>query len=293
MANLRNWWSRYHDQTTLVHLAGARGTQAGIDWVVPLQSDAEFAEIMVNTVRAPTYNRHFVVSTTTLVQGGAELANVDSADTLKLEHLDAIATILADSEYKLQPIKLPDDPAADDEPMYLLLVSHRVWNHILTNTANMVWRTFLQNAVQRSSYMLGRHPLFSGETGMWRNIVVKKTDRVIRFPASHALPHITAANRYTATESNVTVAAGLSTTHAVDRNLLLGAQAMAHLYGKNQSSDTYAAWLERPYNFERNLEVAGDVMHGKAKLRFNLPDGNGQTEPTDHGVIVIDSVVAL
>jgi hypothetical protein len=171
-------------------------------------------------------------------------------------------------------------------------VSHRAWDAVLTNTSNLVWRTFLQNAWTRASYG-SKHPLFTGETGMWRNILVKKIDRAIRMPASHVCKGVLVANRYTGSESDVTVAAGLSTTHAADRCLLLGAQAMAHVYGRNQSSETYASWLERPYNFERNLEIAGEVMHGKAKLQFAYPAANGNTEPTDHGVIVIDTAVKL
>ena len=192
----------------------------------------------------------------------------------------------------MQPIKLPDDPAANDEPMYLFLCTHRQWNSILANTAGQVWRTFLQNAWNRASYG-SKHPLFTGETGMWRNIVVKKIDRAIRFAPSETTKIITSANRYTATETDQAVNAGLGAGYGVDRGLLLGAQALAHVYGKNQASETYAAWHERQYNFDRALEVAGDTMNGKAKLRFELPDGTGAKVPTDHGVIVLDTTVVL
>lgn len=290
MANLLNWYKRYNDQSSLVHIAGARGSQAGTDWVVPLQSDSEFAEIMINPVLAPSYNRHFVCDGTALVQGGLQLGSVDTTDAFKLEHVDAIATLIADAEYKLQPIKLPDDPAADDEPLYCLLVTHKAWNSVLTNTSNIVWRTMLQNAWNRASYG-SKHPLFTGEATMWRNILIKKIDRAIRFNAGDSAQYVAVGNRYTGTESAVSVAAGLSTTHAVDRLMLLGAQAMAHVYGKNAKTDTFGSWMERFYNFERNLEVAGDVMGGKSKIRFSIPDGAGNNEPTDHGVFVIDAVV--
>lgn len=292
MANLMNWFGRFHDQSTLVHLAGARGRQGGIDWVIPLQSDADFAEIMINTVKAPTYNRHFVANALNITQGGAQLNSVATTDVFKLEHIDALATLIADSEYKLQPVKLPGDPAADDEPMYVMYVSHRQWNSVLTNTSNTVWRTLLQNAWNRASFGT-KHPLFTGESIMWRNILLKKMDRVIRFAGGDTVNIITAGNRYTATESTTTIAAAITSSYAVDRALLLGAQAMAHVYGRNAGSDTYASWMERRYNFERNLEVAGDIMQGKAKLRFNFPDGSGNFEPTDNGVFVLDTVVAL
>jgi N4-gp56 family major capsid protein len=291
MANLQGWFGRFHDQCMLVHCAGARGQQAGVDWVVPLQSEASFAETLVNTVLAPTYNRHYVADGTAVVQGGAQLASVDTSDVFRLEHIDALATIIADSEFKLQPVKLPDDPAAEDEPMYVMYVTHRQWNSVLTNTSNLVWRTMLQNAWNRASYG-SKHPLFTGETVMWRNIVLKKMDRAIRFAGGTTTKHITAGNRYTATETDVTLAA-LSATTAVDRALLFGAQAAGHIYGRSVNTDTYAAWMERPYNFGRNLEVAGDFMGGKTKVRFSIPDGNGNNEPTDHGVMVLDTVVSL
>jgi hypothetical protein len=78
----------------------------------------------------------------------------------------------------------------------------------------------------------------------------------------------------------------------VDRAILLGAQALGNVYGKNKSSDYYFSWLERLYNFERNMEVAGDCMGGKAKLRFAY-DESGVKVPTDHGVIVLDTCVPL
>ena len=73
----------------------------------------------------------------------------------------------------------------------------------------------------------------------------------------------------------------------------MGAQGIGDVYGRNQSSDYYFSWHERKYNFERSLEVAGDCMGGMSKIRFNFTDGNGNSEPTDHGVMVIDSAVKL
>ncbi|MAK55666.1 MAG: hypothetical protein CML17_07470 [Pusillimonas sp.] len=294
MANLMGYFKRLNDQSSIVHLAGARGSQVGTDWVVPLSGDPEFAEIMVNTIKAPTYNRHYVADGSSLVQGGQALNAVDTTDVLKLEHIDHLGAIIDDMEYKLQPIKLPGDVAADDEPLYLLLVTNRQWQSILTNTTanSLQWRTFLQNAWNRASSFTGgkRHPLFTGEAGIWHNILVRKTDRAIRFDAGDSVNYCTSAGVATAAESQVTVNS-LSAGYHVDRALLLGAQALAHVYGKNQGSETHANWMERRYNFERNLEVAGEVMGGKAKLRFAVPNSNGEKIPTDHGVIALDTVV--
>ena len=286
MAQMAAYFPRLDDQQTLVHLAGARGGQTGIDWVVPVSTDSDFTSIMINTVKAPTYNRHYVADGTSLVQGGAQLASIASDDTFKLEHLDGLRYLLNTMEFPLQPIKIADDPAAADEPLWVFYCSAAQWNSILTNTSNTVWRTMLQHAWNRKSYG-SKHPLFSGETGIWNGILIRKMDRfAIEFAASSTTKHITSGNAATATETDVTVNAK---TH---RGLLLGAQALANVYGKSQGSDYYMNWMERPYNFERNLEVAADVMGGKAKLRFNYPNSDGSVTPTDHGVIAVDTAVA-
>lgn len=290
MANLAGYFPKLESQLCFVHLAGARGSYESTDWVVPLQSDAEFTEICVNSVKAPTYNRHYVIDAGTLVQGGAQLASVDSADVWTLDVIDGLRTILDEADMPLQPIKISDDPAADDEPLHLILLSPRNYKKLLQQSSGI--RTFQQNAFQRASYG-SKHPLFRGEFGIWNGFLVRKMSRFIRFAASETVKHITAANRYAGTETNVTVAAGLSTTHVVERSLVLGAQALANVYGANQGSDFHFEWLENKYDFGRKLEIAGASMSGKAKVRFNVKNSSGVDEPTDHGVIVVDAVVPL
>jgi N4-gp56 family major capsid protein len=288
MAQLTSYFARLDDQTSLVHLAGARGNQNGADWVVPLASDAtNFANTMVNPVLAPTYNRHFVVQGTALTQGGQQLGSIATTDVLTLEHIDNLRVMMDEADYPLQPVKISDDPAAADEPMWVLYVSPRQYAQLLTNTSATGIRAFQQNAWNRASYG-SKHPLFKGEVGLWNGILVKKLNRAIRFAGGENVKIITSANAATATETNQAVAAGITAGYAVDRAMLLGAQAAANVYGKNKSSDYHFGWYEKEYNFGRALEVAGDVMGGKSKLRFNY----GST-PTDHGVIVLDTAVKL
>jgi N4-gp56 family major capsid protein len=301
MAQLASYFPRLDDQLSLTHLAGARGSQVGVDWVLPKQylaptgvvANPTFAPIAINTVKAPTFNRHFVSNAgATLDSGGAALSAVDSTDVFSLTLVDALRSKLDNMEFPLQPVKIADDPAASDEPLYVLYVTAAMWNQVLTSaSATNNWRTFLQNAWNRKSYG-SKHPLFSGEAGIWNGILIRKMDRMaIQFAGSEQTMHY--ANAAATSESAVTVAAGLSTTHLVHRGVLLGAQALATVYGRNQSSDYHMSWMERPYNFERNLEVAADVMGGKAKLRFDYPNADGSVTPTDHGVIVLDTVVPV
>lgn len=289
MAQLAGYFPRLEDQQSLVHLAGARGAQNGLDWVVPLATDSDFSGVMINSVKAPTYNRHYVASGTGIVNGGAQLGSILTTDLFKLEHVDALRTLLDTMEVPMQPVKIMDDPAADDEPLHVLYVTAAQWNSILTNTNNTVWRTILQNAWNRKSYG-SKHPLFTGEAGIWNGILIRKMDRLaIQFNASTSVAYNNSLTDVA--ESGSASIPALSGTHVVHRALLLGAQALGNVYGKNQTSDYYMSWMERLYNFERNLEVAADTMNGKSKIRFNYAQADGSQVPTDHGVLVLDTAV--
>jgi N4-gp56 family major capsid protein len=296
MAQLVSYFTRLDDQLSLVHAAGARGFHTGADWVVPVQlsgADTTLDGIAVNAVKAPTYNRHFVASGANLVKGGQQLGSITTGDTLKLSHIDALRTLLDEMDFPLQPVRIADDPAAQDEPMWVMYVSPRQYSSLITDTtANGSIRAFQQYAWNRASYG-SKHPLFKGEVGMWNGILVKKLARPVRFTSGSAAQIITSANAATATESNQSIAGAITSSYAVDRGILLGAQALATVYGKNKASDYHFSWYERNYNFERNFEVAGDSMCGKSKIRFGYDDGTGVITPTDHGVMVLDTTVVL
>jgi N4-gp56 family major capsid protein len=300
MSAITGYFPRFENQQTLCVLAGGRGDQTGMDWVIPQQfvtgtttaADADFASIMVNPVQAPTYNRHYVVNGSGLTQGGQQLGSIASTDILKLGHIDALRALIDDMDFPLQPVKIADDPAADDEPMWLLLLGPRQYAALVQDTtANGNIRAFQQNAWNRASYGT-KHPLFRGEVGMWNGILVKKMTRSIRFLTSSYCNIITSANALTATETQQQINGSLGANKAVERGLLLGAQAMANVYGRNQGSDFFASYNERLYNFERNYEAMGEMMNGKAKVRFGIPDGAGNTVPTDLGVLVVDSAIS-
>lgn len=284
--------ARYNEQRTLVHLAGARGQATGGDWVVPLQfasgassgGDADFSDIMVNSVLAPTYNRHYVVNGTGLTQGGAQLGSIASTDDLTLGHIDQLRNIIDNLDLTLQPVRIADDPAADDDPMWVMLVPPNVYSQLLTEGS---LRAFQQNAITRAAYG-SKHPLFRGEVGMWNGILVKKMSRAVRFLPSDYTKIITSGNAATATETAQQVNSSLTAGYGVERCILLGAQAMATAYGKDSASGTHYSWAEKLHNFEREPEFAVFGVEGATKVRFNVPDSTGAKIPTDHGVIVVD-----
>lgn len=297
VAQLKGGIPNFEWQRSLVAMAGARGQQDGIDWILPLASDAEFNSMMVNPVKAPTYNRHYVVDGSALIQGGAQLASIDTTDFLKLSHIDILADIIGELTLRMLPVSIPGDQAAMDDPIKaIVMLDNLVWGALLRDTtAGNNLRQWQSDAIKRAEYgRLGAHPLFSPGAFLWNGVLVRRMgDFGIRFRASTTTKHITAANRYTATETDVTIASGLSTTHQVCRNLVLGAQALAHVVGINTESNVPYSLLENQTNFGRNHEMAGELMSAPDKLRFDLPDGLGNKEPTDIGVMVIDSIAPI
>lgn len=294
LAQLKRGIPAFRWQRALAMLAGTRGKQDGTDWVLPLATDPDFAEMMVNPIKAPSYNRHWVVNGTTLTQGGAQLASIATTDRMLLSHLDEFSAIWDEMTIKMAPIQIPGDPAAGDDPIKgILLVDPLVWDSIETDTtATGNLRKYKADAMERAKYgNLSRHPLFSGSPILWNGVLIRKMQYAIRLDASDAVAHVTAANRLAGTETNVTVAAGLSTTHQVARSVFLSAQALAVASGANQSTEETYSLLENRTNFERNLELAGEIMGVEDKLRWALPNADGDLEVTDFGVAVIDSVV--
>lgn len=277
-------------QRALTHLAGARGSQAGASWDVPLSTDADFADIMVNTVKAPTYNRHLVVNAGSLTRGGLQLASMATTDLWKLSVLDDLAFFLDSQETRLPPPRFTGDKQAYDSPLKgVLLLPPGSYNSLITDvsssTSNL--RAFQAAAMDRAKYA-ENHPIFMGDVGIWRGILVKKIDYSILHNASDSFNYIAVANRLTETETTGTVSASLSTTHVAERGILLGAQALARAEGASNSG-VQAAIIENTYNAGRNYEYLAEFMGGEAKFRFQMPNTNGDKEYTDHGVYVIDA----
>ena len=290
LAQLSGYFPRLDAQETLVHLAGARGSQTGSDWTIPTQSAPNFASILVNPVKAPTYNRHFVVNGANLTQGGQQLGSIVSSDSLRLAHLDLLRKKLDDMDQPLQSVKLSGDRAAQTSKMWVFLATPNQYSILLTEGS---LRAFQQNAINRAAYFDCRHPLFAGEVGMWNGILVIKNERAIRFMPGESTKIVSAANAATAIETDQAVNAALTSGYAIERGLLLGAQALGVAYGKTSVSGMQFGWKEHWYNFESNLEVMGEKVCGKAKTRFTIDDGSGFKVPTDFGVIAVDSAVPL
>lgn len=285
----QNYMTRLNDQLCLVHLAGSRGFAEGIEWAVPLASDADFADICVNTIKAPTYNRHFLSTGSSIEHVNASGNDIALAttDIMNISVIDALRTKLDGMELPPPPVKFPDDQLANDAPMRVLLVSSEQYTDIVQSTN---FRTWQANAMSRAS-MAKNNPLFMGEAGLWNGILIVKMPKPIRFYYDDPIYWCASATSETETTTDL-VPASFSTSFAVDRALLLGGQALAEAYGQNKLTGNPFFWNEELLDHKDKLEVMVGMMAGKSKVRFLINHGT-QEEYTDFGVMAIDSAVRL
>lgn len=271
---LSPYYNRLADQISLVHLAGARGDHYDADWILPTADDADFAEIMVNSVTPPTYDRHFYGGDATAID------NIDSADKFTLAAVDRLRLALDEMAFPLQPIQMDGDPMAEDSPFHVLWITPRQWYDFWTATSGADWRALVANALERSKGW--SHPLFRGDAVMWNNILVKKQPRPIRFNSGSTVTVCT----NTVDASTTTLTAGVR----IERAILLGAQALADAYGATGGAGGgyYFKMHSETTDHGNREEMSIAWMNGKAKIRFQGTDGR----VNDHGVLVLDTAVS-
>jgi len=285
----QNYMSRLSDQLGLVHMAGARGFANDIEWALPLASDADFAEICVNPIKAPTKNRHFI-STGSGVEGvkaGSNAITIATTDVMNIDVVDGIRTMLDSMPLPPPPVRFKDDQMAQDAPMRVLLVSSEQYTSLVQSTN---FRTFQANAMARAQ-MAKNNPLFMGEAGLWNGILIVKMPKPIRFFAGDSIAWCASATTETETITDL-VPSAFSTTHAVDRAILLGGQALAEAFGQNTKTGNPYFWSEKELDHGDKLEVLIGMIHGMSKIRFLINHG-AQKEYTDFGCMAIDTAVRL
>ncbi len=287
-AQAQAFMDRYGDQSLLVHMAGARGSHNNIEWAVPLASDPDFSKIMVNRVKAPTKNRHYISTGSGIEPFKINAGDMDiaTADVFNKDVVDGIRTVMETIPLPPPPVIFEGDKAATDSPIRVLLVSPAQYSAFATDSA---FRTFQANAMARAQ-QAGMHPLFMGDAGLWNGILIVKMPKPIRFYAGDTVNYC--ASYTSETESSVTVPAGFGTTYAVDRAILLGGQAVAEAFAKHNGTGVPFFWSEKQLDHDDKLEMLVGTIRGVSKIRFEIDFGDSK-QFTDYGVTVIDTAVVL
>lgn len=286
-----SYMNRFTDQAILTHLAGARGFHDNIEWAVPLASDPDFAEIMVNTVKAPTKNRHFMSTGTgieTVKAGGNEIT-IATTDVMNTDLIDALRTQLDSMAVPPPPVVFEGDKMASDSPLRVLLVSSEQYTSILQSNSGQ-FRTFQANAMARSQ-QAGQNPLFAGEAGLWNGILIVKMPKPIRFYSGNPINWCQSYTTETETTTDL-VPAAFGSGYAVDRALLLGGQALMEAFGKHKTSGFPFFVSEKELDHDDKVEILMGAINGRSKIRFQIDHGDTK-QFTDFGVIAIDTAVKL
>lgn len=286
----QNYMTRLEDQLTLTHLAGARGFANDIEWAVPLASDADFAEICVNTVKAPTKNRHFMStgSGIEIIKAAGNEITIATTDVMNIDLVDALRTKLDSMPLPPPPVRFKDDQMSQDAPMRVLLVSSEQYTALVQSTN---FRTFQANAMARAQ-MAKNNPLFMGEAGLWNGILIVKMPKPIRFFAGDSLRYCASYTTQTETATDLVPAAFAAAGYAVDRAILLGGQALAEAYGKARQTGNPYFWSEKELDHGDKLEILIGMVGGKSKTRFLIDHGT-EEQYTDFGAMAIDTAVKI
>ncbi len=159
-----------------------------------------------------------------------------------------------------------------------MYITPRQWFDFSQSTDAAALRQLQANAIARGNYF--KNPIFTGESFLWNNILIKK--RIAQVTSLLALAFPCALTGDDAATTNVTAAV------ATDRAILLGAQALADMSGMSGNAG------DGGYHFSTHTEKTdhGNAlehsicwMNGKAKIRFKGVNG----KISDHGVMVLDT----
>jgi N4-gp56 family major capsid protein len=279
---------RYVDQSLIVHAAGARGNVMNQTWSVPLESDPRFNAVMVNRVKAPTKNRHFIVD-----GGGvsgfkvnAGEMDISSTDVLSMSVVDSLRAVMDEMVLPPPIVKFEGDEAAEDDPLRVLLVTPLQYNQFAADPA---FRSMQASALARAGNAK-QHPIFKGEVGLWNNFLIIKQNIPIRFFSGDTVKY---CNEYTSeTESGVVVPASFTNQFAVDRAILLGGQAVGEALARSDKSGIPYFWSEEEMDHGDKVELLIGCIRGVSKIRFLVNTGE-RDEFTDYGAAVLDTVVPL
>jgi N4-gp56 family major capsid protein len=279
---------RYVDHSALVHLAGARGFHNTLEWGVPLAAHADFTDIMVNPVQAPTKNRHFVVDGDVVIGATANARDllITTASVLDIGIVDAMRSVLDNMDLPPPPVVIEGDQAASDEPLRLWMMGPGQYN---TFAADASYRAYQAAAMARAR-TAGEHPLFLGEVAIWNGFLIMKMPRPIRFYAAD--PMKVCASLLTETETDLLIPANFSTTYCVERGLILGGECLAEAMARHPDYPGPIFWGDEVSDFKDKRELMIGCVRALKKIRWKIDTGAGE-HWTDNGIIVVDSAVPI
>lgn len=279
----------YIDQSIMVHLAGARGFHDNfIEWRVPLESHHNFKKIIVNPLKAPTKNRHLVAGAGAVASPKSNAGELEIAttDVLSMEVVESVAKWVTEVPLPPPKVIINDDKAAKDSPLRVMLVSPAQY-HIFSQQRDFMK---FQAAAYTRARIAKEHPLFLGDVGLWKGILIKMMPLPIRFYAGNVIKYSPAFD--SEAEEEVRVPESFGDSFAVDRAILLGGQALGLGMGGSAQTGIPFFWSEETRDHGDKTELLVGAITGAKKIRFEVDFGTSRRF-IDHGVAVLDTAVPI
>lgn len=206
-----------------------------------------------NSITAPT--RKIVAET-----GSTTDEQLDSGDTFQLKYIDYAREMAEIADSPLRPVNVMGVDGGRDISggQYVMYLHPSQVVDLRTDAGTGQWMD-----IQKAALMGGndsKNPIYTDALGVYNNVILKKANHV-----SYGV--------------NSTTGAAITT---VRRAVLLGAQACAISFGKNNGATNYN-WNEELIDHKRQLEVSVLSIFGMKKTVF---------DSQDFGTVVVSSYAA-
>lgn len=189
-----------------------------------------------NAVTAPSTNRKVFAGSATTDQG------LTSSDTFTLAMIDKAKEKAMTANPRIRPVRV------NGKDMYVCYLHPYQAYDLMTDTGTMGWREIQLAAIQGGER--SDNPIFTGALGVYNNVVLRVNEDVV-------------------TGVNSSTAAEITT---VRRALFLGAQAASVGMSSKFSKNSPYKWVEKTFDYERELGVSVQGLMGLKKNIFNSED---------------------
>lgn len=194
----------------------------------------------LNAITAPSTNRKIFANGSSNTTDQA--VNADSTATFNLNLIDKAVETARTANPKIRPIRIN---GKDCYVMYLH--PYQVYD-LRTTTSDGQWFD-----IQKAAIMGGQtssNPIFDGSLGMYNNVILRESEDVV--PGVHS----TSGAEQTNTR----------------RALFLGAQSAAVAFSSRYSKNSPFKWVEKKFDYDKELGVSVQSLMGMKKLIFNSED---------------------
>jgi N4-gp56 family major capsid protein len=191
----------------------------------------------LNTVTAPSTNRKVMAGS-----GNTNDEDLVSADTFSLSMIDKAKEKAVLANPRIRPIRI------NGKDMYCCYLHPTQAYDLMVDTGSMGWREIQLAAIQGGQS--SDNPIFTGALGVYNNVVLRVNEDVV-------------------TGINSSTAAEITT---VRRALFLGAQAACIGFSSKFSKSSPYKWVEKKFDYDRELGVSVQGLMGLKKNIFNSED---------------------